>query len=369
MTMLAAAAVADSDFVALDPARFRAEIDSKKVELYTLKNSHGMIVRITNLGAKIEQVLVPDRNGKLGDVVLGYESIEQVRTGLPSAGAFIGRYTNRIASGKFILDGKSYQLALNNGPNSLHGGEKGSRFVVFDAVQRDPASVEMYYTFKDGEENYPGNLATTVIYAVTDDNELSISWSAVTDKRTIAAFTGHAFFNLAGAGTGTILNHLLMINADFFTPVNAILIPTGEFKSVTGTPFDFTKPTAIGARIGAADEQLKFGNGYDHNYVLNKAAPGELSLAARIMDPTSGRIMEVSTTEPGMQFFSGNNLEGKPPRDVGKGNKPYNFRDAFCVEPQRFPDSPNQPSFPSPVVEPGKPYTGKIVYKFSVAKS
>jgi aldose 1-epimerase len=369
MTMLAAAAVADSDFVALDPARFRAEIDSKKVELYTLKNSHGMIVRITNLGAKIEQVLVPDRNGKLGDVVLGYESIEQVRTGLPSAGAFIGRYTNRIASGKFILDGKSYQLALNNGPNSLHGGEKGSRFVVFDAVQRDPASVEMNYTFKDGEENYPGNLATTVIYAVTDDNELSISWSAVTDKRTIAAFTGHAFFNLAGAGTGTILNHLLMINADLFTPVNAILIPTGEFKSVTGTPFDFTKPTAIGARIGAADEQLKFGNGYDHNYVLNKAAPGELSLAARIMDPTSGRIMEVWTTEPGMQFFSGNNLEGKPPRDVGKGNKPYNFRDAFCVEPQRFPDSPNQPSFPSPVVEPGKPYTGKIVYKFSVAKS
>jgi aldose 1-epimerase len=369
MTMGVAAAVAEGDVVVLDPAKFRAEIDGKKVELYTLENRHGMTVRITNFGAKIQQILVPDRYGRLGDVVLGYESIEQVRTGLPSAGAFIGRYTNRIAGGRFILDGKPYQLALNNGPNTLHGGEKGSRFVVFDAVQRDPASVEMSYTFRDGEENYPGNLATTVTYAVTDDNELTISWTAVTDTRTIAAFTGHAFFNLAGAGTGTILNHVMMINADRFTPVNATLIPTGELRPVAGTPFEFTKPTAIGARIGAENEQLKFGNGYDHNYVLNKATPGELSLAARVTDPVSGRVMEVWSTEPGMQFFSGNNLEGKPPRDVGKGAKPYNFRDAFCLEPQRFPDSPNQPGFPSPVVEPGKPYTGKIIYKFSVAKS
>jgi aldose 1-epimerase len=369
MTMGVAAAVAEGDVVVLDPAKFRAEIDGKKVELYTLENRHGMTVRITNFGAKIQQILVPDRYGRLGDVVLGYESIEQVRTGLPSAGAFIGRYTNRIAGGRFMLDGKPYQLALNNGPNTLHGGEKGSRFVVFDAVQRDPASVEMSYTFRDGEENYPGNLATTVTYAVTDDNELTISWTAVTDTRTIAAFTGHAFFNLAGAGTGTILNHVMMINADRFTPVNATLIPTGELRPVAGTPFEFTKPTAIGARIGAENEQLKFGNGYDHNYVLNKATPGELSLAARVTDPVSGRVMEVWSTEPGMQFFSGNNLEGKPPRDVGKGAKPYNFRDAFCLEPQRFPDSPNQPGFPSPVVEPGKPYTGKIIYKFSVAKS
>jgi aldose 1-epimerase len=302
-------------------------------------------------------------------VALGYESIAQVQTGQPSMGAFIGRFANRIADGKFTLAGKTYQLALNNGRNSLHGGEKGSRFQVFDARQLDSSSVEMRYVFKDGEESYPGNLSTIVIYKVTDDNELVLMWAAVADQRTIANFTGHTFFNLAGQGNGTILNHVVTINADRFTPVNANLIPTGELKPVAGTPFDFLKPTAIGARIRQDDQQLKYGNGYDHNYVLNQTTPGELGFAARIMDPKSGRVMELWTTEPGMHFFSGNNLEGKSPRDVGKDGKVYNFRDAFCVEAQHFPDSPNQPSFPSTVVEPGKPFTGKIVYRFSVAKN
>jgi aldose 1-epimerase len=366
---LAAGAPGKDGYAILDPEKFRSEIDGKKVDLYTIKNKNGMIVEITNLGAKIEQILVPDKDGKLGDVALGYESIDQVRDGQPSMGAFIGRFANRIAEGKFSLDGKQYQLAINNGRNSLHGGTKGSRFVVFDAKQLDPASVQMTYTFKDGEENYPGNLLTTVEYAVTDDNGLTLSWNAVTDKRTIANFTGHTFFNLAGAGNGNILNHIATINADHFTPVNENLIPTGEIMPVAGTPFDFTKPTAVGARINQHDQQLKYGNGYDHNYVLNRKTPGEIGFAARITDPTSGRAMELWTTEPGMQFFSGNNLEGKQPRDVGKGGKVYNFRSAFCVEAQHFPDSPNQPNFPSTVVEPGEPLTGKIVYKFSVAKS
>jgi aldose 1-epimerase len=368
-SVLAAGERARDGAVMLNPARFQTEIDGKKVDLYTIKNNNGMVVRITNLGAKVEQILVPDRDGKLGDVALGYESISQVQSGQPSMGAFIGRFANRIAEGKFSLDGKEYQLLVNNGRNSLHGGNKGSRFVVFDAKQLDSSSVQMTYTFKDGEENYPGNLVTIVIYAVTDDNQLVLSWNAVTDKRTIANFTGHTFFNLAGQGSGAILDHVVTINADRYTPVNGNLTPTGEFKPVAGTPFDFTKPAAIGARIGQDDQQLKYGNGYDHNYVLNQKNPGDLGFAARIVDPSSGRIMELWTTEPGMQLYSGNNLEGEHPRDIGKGGKVYNFRNAFCVEAQHFPDSPNQPNFPSTVVEPGRPYTGKIIYKFSVAKS
>jgi aldose 1-epimerase len=365
----AVAADPPGDYVPLDPAKFVSQIDGKPVALYTIKNKSGMTVRITNLGAKIEQILVPDKTGKLGDVALGYDSIETLRGGQPSMGAFIGRFANRVAEGKFSLDGKDYQLAINNGRNTLHGGAKGSRFVVFEAKQLGPAAVQMSYTFKDLEENFPGNLATRVVYAVNDKNELSISWTASTDKRTIANFTGHTFFNLAGQGNGEILGHIVHINADRFTPVNENLIPTGELKPVAGTPFDFTKPTVVGARIGQDDQQLKYGNGYDHNFVLNKKKPGELSLAARVIDPGSGRQLELWTTEPGMQFFSGNNLEAKAPRDVGKGGKVYAFRNAFCVEAQHFPDSPNHPNFPSTVVEPGKPYIGKIIYKFSVVKS
>ena len=277
-------------------------------------------------------------------------------------GAFIGRYANRIAEGKFSLDGKDYQLAI-------HGGNKGSRFVVFDTKQLDSASVEMSYTFKDGEENFPGDLATAIVYSLTPNNELVLSWKAVASKRTVANFTGHTFFNLAGEGSSDILNHIVTINASRFTPVNENLIPTGELKPVARTPFDFTRPMAVGARIGQDDQQLKYGNGYDHNYVLNKNRPGELSLATRIVDPSSGRVLEISTTEPGLHFYSGNFLEGKQPRYVGKGEKIYNFRSGFCVEAQHFPDSVNHPNFPSTVIDPGKPYTGKIVYKFSTVKN
>jgi aldose 1-epimerase len=348
--------------------KFQSEIDGKKTDLYTIQNKNGMVVRITNYGAKIEQILVPDKSGKLGDVALGYESIDHARDGQASMGAFIGRYANRIAEGKFSLDGKAYQLAINNGRNTLHGGNKGSRFLVFDSRQLDDASVEMSYTFKDREENFPGNLETTIVYSVMPDNELVLSWKAVADKRTVANFTGHAFFNLAGQGNGDILGHVVMINADRFTPINENLIPTGELRPVAGTPFDFRSQTPIGARIGQDDVQLKYGNGYDHNYVLNRTRPEDLILAARIEDPNSGRVLEVLTTEPGLQFYSGNFLEGKQPRDAGKGGEVYGFRSAFCVEAQHFPDSVNHENFPSTVVEPGKPLVGKIVYKFSTVK-
>ena len=300
-------------------------------------------------------------------MALGYDSIAAVRTGQLSMGSFIGRFANRIAEGKFSLDGKAYQLAINSGRNSLHGGVKGSRFVVFDARQIDSSSVALRYTFKDGEENFPGNLATTVTYTVTEENALVISWHAVADRRTIANFTDHTFFNLAGHGRGDILGHVLTINADRYTPVNTNLIPTGELASVAGTPFDFREPTPIGAHIGDDHEQLKIGGGYDHNFVLNKPRPGEVTLAARVMEPASGRVLELWTTQPGMQFFSGNNFDGKPPRDAGKGGAVYDYRGAFCIEAQHFPDSPNQPYFPSTVVEPGQPFTGQILYKFSLA--
>lgn len=328
-----------------------------------------MRVALTNYGAKIEQILVPARDGNYGDVALGYDSIAAVRSGQLSMGSFIGRFANRIAAGKFSLDGKTYQLAINSGRNSLHGGEKGSRFVVFDARQIDASSVALSYTFKDGEENYPGNLATTVTYTVTEENALVISWHAVADRRTIANFTDHTFFNLAGHGSGDILGHVLTINADRYTPVNENLIPTGELAPVAGTPFDFRKATPIGARINDGHEQLKIGGGYDHNFVLNKPRAGELTFAARVEDPGSGRVLELWTTQPGMQFFSGNNFDGKPPRDVGKGGKVYDYRGAFCIEAQHFPDSPNQPHFPSTVVEPGQPLIGRIEYRFSVAST
>ena len=291
-----------------------------------------MRVALTNYGAKIEQILVPDRDGNFGDVALGYDSIAAVRTGQLSMGLFIGRYANRIAEGKFSLDGEAYQLAINSGRNSLHGGAKGSRFVVFDARQLDSSSVALRYTFKDGEENFPGNLATTATYTVTAENALVISWHAVADRRTIANFTDHTFFNLAGHGRGDILGHVLTINADRYTPVNTNLIPTGELAPVAGTPFDFREPMPIGARIGDDHEQLKIGGSYDHDFVLNKPRRGEVTLAARVMEPASGRVLELWTTQPGMQFFSGNNFDGNSPRDAGRGGTVYNYRGAFCIE-------------------------------------
>ena len=353
-------------YVELDRAKFQTEIDGKKVDLFTITNQQGMVVKITNYGARVEQILVPDRDGKLGDVVLGYESIDQVMHGQGSMNAFIGRYANRIGKGKFSLHGQDYQLNINDPPNTLHGGIKGSRFVVFDARQLDELSVEMSYTFKDGEENFPGTVPLRVVYKVTEANELDISYEAVAvDKPTIVNFTSHLFINLAGGGD--ILQQMLTINADTITPVDATHITTGEFRPVKGSPMDFTRPTRIGAGIAADYDQIKYGCGYDVNYVLNKK-PGELGLATRVYDPKSGRELEIYSTEPGLQFYSGNFLEGKVPRDVGKGGEVYRVHSAMSLEPQHFPDLVNKPNFPSTVLNPGEWYTGKIIYKFGVQK-
>jgi len=340
--------------------------DGKQVDLYTIKNSKGMVVKITNYGAKIEQVMVPDKQGRIADVVQGYESIDRALGGQGSMGAFVGRYANRIGDAKFTLDGKEYALAKNSGPNSLHGGQKGSRFCVYDARQINETSVEMFYTYKDGEENYPGTLATRVLYEVTADNALVVDYQAyAVDKNTVANFTTHPFFNLSGNLGSEILNHVIFINASRFLPIDPRIIPTGQLAPVEGTPMDFRTPTPFGARITADYEQLKLANGYDHHWVLDKKTPNELSLAGSAWERVSGRFMEVYSTEPGMQVHTGNNLEGKDPRDVGKGAR-FIFRSGFNMEPSRFPDSPNKPNFPTTVIKAGEWFSGRTVYKFSV---
>lgn len=328
----------------------------------TLKNKNGLVAVITPFGGKVISLWVPDKTGKLGDVVLGYDLADEYIKGNPYFGALIGRYGNRIAKGKFSLDGKEYQLATNNGANALHGGPHGFHNLLWQKKNSTPNQLVLTYLSKDGDEGYPGNLNAQVTYTLTDDNELMIDYEAVTDAPTIVNLTHHSFFNLAGEGNGDILNHMMTINGDAFTPVDSGLIPTGELKPVKGTPFDFTKPTAIGKHIDEADEQLKNGKGYDHNWVLSKKA-NELSLAATVTEPTSGRVMEVWTTEPGLQFYSGNFLDGT---NVGKGGKKYEFRTAFCLEAQHFPDSPNHPDFPSTVLKPGDKYSQKTIYRFRI---
>jgi aldose 1-epimerase len=328
----------------------------------TLINSKGLTAIITPFGGKLMTLKVPDRNGDLGDVVLGYDLADEYIKGNPYFGALIGRYGNRIAKGKFSIDGKEYQLATNNGANALHGGPVGFHNLLWQKKSTSSNQMVLTYLSKDGEEGYPGNLNAQVTYTLTDDNELVIDYEAVTDAPTIVNLTHHSFFNLAGEGNGDILNHVITIHAATFTPVDSGLIPTGELKPVKGTPFDFTKPTPIGQHINETDEQLKNGKGYDHNWVLTKKA-NELSLAATVSESTSGRIMEVWTTEPGLQFYSGNFLDGT---NIGKGGKKYEYRTGFCLEAQHFPDSPNHPDFPSTVLRPGEAYTQKTIYKFKV---
>jgi aldose 1-epimerase len=343
-------------------ASFGKTADGTPVEIYTLRNSEGMEATILTYGGIVTSLKVPDRNGKFGDVVLGYDKLDGYLTNSPYFGALIGRYGNRIAKGQFTLDGQTYTLATNNGPNSLHGGLKGFDKVVWTARPVETFyghGLELTYLSKDGEEGYPGNFSVTAIYVVTEKNELLLQFTATTDKDTVCNLTHHSYFNLRGSGD--VLDHVVQINADKMTPVDSTLIPTGELKPVAGTPFDFRQPTAIGARIGDDNEQLKFGNGYDHNWVLNKS-PGELILAARVFEPATGRVMEVFTTSPGMQFYTGNFLDGTI---KGKGGQVYKFRDAFCMEPQVFPDSPNHPNFPTAELKPGKIYKNTIIYKFS----
>jgi len=341
---------------------FRRDIDGKQADLYYLRNSKGLEMAVTSYGAKVVSLLVPDKNGKLEDIVLGFDDLEgYLNANEPYFGAAIGRYGNRIAKGKFTLNGKQYDLATNNPPNHLHGGKKGFNAHVWDARQVDAQSIEFSRISPDGEEGYPGNLKVRMVYTLTDENEFNIIYSAETDQPTVINLTHHSFFNLHGAGKGSINDHVLMINADKYTPVDATLIPTGKIETVAGTPMDFRKPTEIGQRVDENFEQLRFGKGYDHNWVLtetrNSADP-----VATVWEPKSGRYMEVFTSEPGLQFYGGNFLDGK---DKGKGRTPYEHRTAFCLETQHFPDSPNQPSFPSTVLKPGQSYKHSCTYKFS----
>lgn len=335
----------------------------ESVDIYTLENANGVKARITNFGGTIVSLTTPDRTGKFGDVLHGFDSLDGYTGDHPHFGTLIGRYGNRIGKAKFALDGNTYQLAVNNGENHLHGGAKGFGRKVWTAKELEgpDASIELKYLSKDGEENYPGNLDTTVVYRLTADNALEIHYTATTDKKTVVNLTNHAYFNLAGEGD--VLAHEVQINASKFTPVDRGLIPTGELKPVDKTPFDFRKPTAIGARINETkDQQIEFGGGYDHNWVLDREADGKMFLAARVTEPKSGRIMEVMTMEPGLQFYTGNFLDGTI---RGKGGVVYNKRSAFCMETQHFPDSPNKPNFPSVVLEPGKQYHTATAYRFS----
>ena len=339
-----------------------------EVDLYTLANGNGVEAAITTYGGIVVSLKTPDRAGLSSDVVLGFDSLDGYLKGHPYFGALIGRYGNRIAKGRFKLNGVEYKLAVNNGENHLHGGIQGFDKVVWtarDVSTPEAASLELTYLSKDGEEGYPGNLSVTVTYTLTAKNDFKIDYLAATDKDTVVNLTNHSYFNLAGQGQGEILGHEVTINAGRFLPVDAGLIPTGERKAVQGTPFDFTRPMTIGARIQQDDEQLKRGKGYDHCYVLNGSG-GALALAARVHEPKSGRVMEVLTTEPALQLYTGNFLDGT---FTGKGGKVYQFRYGFCMETQHYPDSPNQADFPSVVLKPGAKYQTTTVYRFSAEAS
>jgi aldose 1-epimerase len=367
LVVLGAALNASADGRGISRKDWGKTADGKAVDLYTLTNPSGASVSILTLGAIVQSVNVPDRSGHLGDVVLGFDSLDGYLKPNPFFGAVVGRYGNRIGGATFTLDGKTYTLAKNNGPNTLHGGVKGFDKYVWSAKEvssPDGPSIALTHVSPDGDEGFPGTLTATVTYTWTDKNMLRIHYHATTDKPTVINLTNHSYFNLAGEGNGTILDEQLQIVADRFTPVDKTLIPTGELKAVAGTPFDFLKPTAIGARIGADDAQIQAGGGYDHNFVLNGKA-GTLHPAAYVYAPASGRTLEVATTEPGVQFYTGNFLDGTI---HGKGGKVYPKRAALCLETQHFPDSPNKPTFPSVVLRPGHAYDTTTTFTFGVAK-
>ncbi len=350
----------------LDPSDFEREIDGKQTKFYTLINANGVEITFTNFGQRLISLYVPDKNGEFDDVVLGPSNLDGFMTpGGAYFGSVIGRYSNRIGKGEYELNGTKYSLAKNNNGNHLHGGNKGFNAVVWHVDQHSDESIIFSRTSPDMEEGFPGNLKVTVSYRLTDDNELKIDYQATTDKTTVVNLTHHSFFNLGGEASGSIADHITMINADAFTPVDEGLIPTGEIRKVEGTPFDFREAKPIGQDIETDTEQIKFGKGYDHNFVLNKEPLNEdgLALAAKVIDPKSGRTMEVYTNEPGIQFYTGNFMDGSY---TGKAGKPYVFRGTFCLETQHFPDSPNKPDFPSTVLEPGEIYNSSCTYKFGV---
>ena len=333
--------------------------------LYTLSNKNGMTVKITNYGGTVTSLTAPDRDGQFNDVVLGFDTLVEYEAATEFFGALIGRYGNRIARGRFELDGEVYKLSTNNPPNHLHGGERGFDKVVWDArasMTTEGPALLLSYQSENGEAGYPGKLSTQVRYTLTNDNQLSIRYSANCDKATHVNLTNHCYFNLADESMTDVLAHQLTIYADYFTPVDSNLIPTGEYRSVEGTPFDFRFPTAVGSRIDTIDEQLSYGSGYDHNFVVNPAANAQLKCVASLGEPESGRVMEVHSTEPGVQLYSGNFLDGS---SRGKG-RVHSRRTGLCLETQHFPDSPNQPDFPSTVLRPGETYESQTVYSFMV---
>ena len=340
--------------------------DGTPVEMFTLTNANGVEVRAISYGAIITSLRVPDRTGKVADVVLGFDALEGYLKGHPYFGCVVGRYGNRIGKGQFTLDGHTYKLPTNNGPNHLHGGIVGFDKYVWTAEPvKGRNAVAFSRTSPDGEEGYPGTLKVRVTYTLTDKNELVVDYHASTDKATPVNLTQHSYFNLAGNGAGDILDHVMMLNADRYTPVDDTLIPTGELAPVTGTPFDFRKPTPIGARINGDHPQLKNGRGYDHNFVLNRQGSGP-QLAARVVEPKSGRTLEVRTSEPGVQFYTGNFLDGSL---KGKDGAVYKHRTGFCLETQHFPDSPNKPNFPSTILKPGAEYKTQTVFTFGTTSS
>jgi aldose 1-epimerase len=346
-------------------APFGRTPDGKAVEVYTLTNPRGMQVRAITYGAIIQAIRVPDRAGKLADVTLGYDSLPGYLTTSPYFGAVVGRYANRIARGRFTLDGRTYRLAINNGPNHLHGGLKGFDKVVWEgeSFQRgDTVGVKFVHTSPDGDEGYPGTVRVSVTYSLTPADELIVEYAATTDKPTPVNLSQHSYFNLAGEGSGDILHHVLTINADRYTPVDSTLIPSGDLAPVANTPFDFRTPTAIGSRIGQPDPQLQYGKGYDHNFVLNRSGAG-LTHAAHVLEPGSGRTLDISTTEPALQFYSGNFLDGTI---HGKAGHVYGHRSALVLETQHFPNSPNQPNFPSTILRPGHEYRSRTVFRFGI---
>lgn len=341
--------------------------DGQEVTLFTVTNSNGVEAKIMTYGGVVTSLKVPDSKGNLENVVFGFDSLEPyIENNVPYFGALIGRFGNRIDKGQFTIDGETYQLSVNDGPNHLHGGAKGFDKRVWKGESfsnESGAGVKLNLLSEDGDMGYPGNLQVTAIYTLTNSNELQLEFKATTDKATPVNLTHHSYFNLAG--DGTILDHRMMIDAKSFTPVNETLIPTGEIRSVEGTPFDFREPTTIGERINADNQQLKFGQGYDHNWVLDKSEPGAYELAARVVEPDSGRVLEVYTVEPAIQFYSGNFLDGSL---KGQGRS-YDFRSAFCLEPQHYPDSPNHPEFPNTILRPGEEYSTRMSYAFSTVDS
>jgi aldose 1-epimerase len=351
--------------VSITKTAFGEMPDGTPVDLYTLTNANGLVVRITTYGGAIVSLLIPDRDGNLGDIVLGFDTLEDYVTKSPYFGCITGRYANRIGGARFTLNGVEYVLEQNEGENHLHGGIRGFDKVVWDAEPHSGdagSGLRLTYLSADGEGNYPGNLSVEVVYTLTNDDELRIDYLATTDKDTVVNLTNHTYFNLANGGAGDILGHELMIVADRFTPVDEASITTGELRSVQSTPLDFRQPAVIGARIDQSDEQLRYGGGYDHNFVLNSGG-GDLALAARVQEPVTGRVMEVYTTEPGVQLYTGNFLDGS---HVGKGGVLYGKRSGLCLETQHFPDSPNKPGFPSTVLRVGETYRTTTVHKFDV---